>query len=158
MDSTWARVLDFLLEVFPQSKQSQFPSACFAICSSMASSKAGRIELSSHGRFISQFRFRKREGLACVVSVCAFSLLFWSLWRFRRYRRRCQLCQHALLQCGSSRLPCLHFHNDSPHNTTSPWLDPGPFYSRSSCPKLQKQQKRFNLVQWYSMTGLCAPS
>ena len=41
-------MLDFLLEVFPQSKQRQFPSACFAICSSMASSKAGRIELSSH--------------------------------------------------------------------------------------------------------------
>ena len=59
MDSTWARVLDFLLEVFPQSKQRQLPSACFAICSSMASSKAGKVDLSSQLRFISQIRFHR---------------------------------------------------------------------------------------------------
>ena len=138
MDSTWARVLDFLLEVVPQMRQRQLPSDCLAICSSMASSKAGRVEQIIALFHILNGTIVNREVAVCAVSFYAFSWLFLFSSQFHRYHKRCQQSRHALPRCGSQHLPCLHFHNGSPHNTMHLLMDPGPSYLRSSCPKLKK--------------------
>ena len=138
MDSTWARVLDFLLEVVPQMRQRQLPSDCLAICSSMASSKAGRVEQIIALFHILNGTIVNREVAVCAVSFCAFSWLFLFSSQFHRYHKRCQQSRHALPRCGSQHLPYLHFHNGSPHNTMHLLMDPDPSYLRSSCPKLKK--------------------
>lgn len=138
MDSTWARVLDFLLEVVPQMRQRQLPSDCLAICSSMASSKAGRVEQIIALFHILNGTIVNREVAVCAVSFYAFSWLFLFSSQFHRYHKRCQQSRHALPRCGSQHLPYLHFHNGSPHNTMHLLMDPDPSYLRSSCPKLKK--------------------
>ena len=138
MDSTWARVLDFLLEVVPQMRQRQLPSDCLAICSSMASSKAGRVEQVIAVFHILNGTIVNREVAVCAVSFYAFSWLFLFSSQFHRYHKRCQQSRHALPRCGSQHLPYLHFHNGSPHNTMHLLMDPDPSYLRSSCPKLKK--------------------
>ena len=138
MDSTWARVLDFLLEVVPQMRQRQLPSDCLAICSSMASSKAGRVEQIIVLFHILSGTIVNREVAVCAVSFYAFSWLFLFSSQFHRYHKRCQQSRHALPRCGSQHLPYLHFHNGSPHNTMHLLMDPDPSYLRSSCPKLKK--------------------
>ena len=138
MDSTWARVLDFLLEVVPQMRQRQLPSDCRVICSSMASSKAGRVEQIIALFHILNGTIVNREVAVCAVSFYAFSWLFLFSSQFHRYHKRCQQSRHALPRCGSQHLPYLHFHNGSPHNTMHLLMDPDPSYLRSSCPKLKK--------------------
>ena len=138
MDSTWARVLDFLLDVVPQMRQRQLPSDCLAICSSMASSKAGRVEQIIALFHILNGTIVNREVAVCAVSFYAFSWLFLFSSQFHRYHKRCQQSRHALPRCGSQHLPYLHFHNGSPHNTMHLLMDPDPSYLRSSCPKLKK--------------------
>ena len=138
MDSTWARVLDFLLDVVPQMRQRQLPSDCLAICSSMASSKAGRVEQIIVLFHILSGTIVNREVAVCAVSFYAFSWLFLFSSQFHRYHKRCQQSRHALPRCGSQHLPYLHFHNGSPHNTMHLLMDPDPSYLRSSCPKLKK--------------------
>ena len=138
MDSTWARVLDFLLEVVPQMRQRQLPSDCRVICSSMASSKAGRVEQVVAVFHILNGTIVNREVAVCAVSFYAFSWLFLFSSQFHRYHKRCQQSRHALPRCGSQHLPYLHFHNGSPHNTMHLLMDPDPSYLRSSCPKLKK--------------------
>ena len=138
MDSTWARVLDFLLEVVPQMRQRQLPSDCRVICSSMASSKAGRVEQVIAVFHILNGTIVNREVAVCAVSFYAFSWLFLFSSQFHRYHKRCQQSRHALPRCGSQHLPYLHFHNGSPHNTMHLLMDPDPSYLRSSCPKLKK--------------------
>ena len=138
MDSTWARVLDFLLDVVPQMRQRQLPSDCLTICSSMASSKAGRVEQIIALFHILNGTIVNREVAVCAVSFYAFSWLFLFSSQFHRYHKRCQQSRHALPRCGSQHLPYLHFHNGSPHNTMHLLMDPDPSYLRSSCPKLKK--------------------
>ena len=133
-------MFDFLLEVVPQIRQRQLPSGCRVICSSMASSKAGRVEQIIALFHVLYDTIVNREVAACAVSFYAFSWLFLFLSQFHKYHKRCQQSQHALPRCGSQHLLYLHFHNGSPHNTMRLSMDPDPFYLRSSCPKLKRAE------------------
>ena len=148
-------MLDFLLEVVPQMRQRQLPSDCLAICSSMASSKAGRVEQIIALFHILNGTIVNRKVAVCAVSFYAFSWLFLFSSQFHRYHKRCQQSRHALPRCGSQRGPYLHFHNGSPHNTMHLLMDPDPSYLRSSCPKLKRGQ---NIFIEFSLSDLCVLS